>query len=286
MGIEDYEDFIQTDAAINPGNSGGALIDAEGRLIGINTAILSRTGGNQGVGFAIPVNMARNIMDQLIKSGTVTRGMLGVYPQDITPELEQEFKVGEQGGALVAQVSENSPAEEAGIKSGDVIVEVDGRAVRDSRNLRLIVGSIAPGTKANVKVLRQGKEKTFTVKLKEMPQPRLAGSRGESPEGDTEALNGVEVGDITPAARSQYRIPADVKGALITNVDPDSASYAAGLRPGDVVQEIDHQSVTNAEEAVETSKQVKDKRVLVRVWSRGAGSRGASRFVVIDEGKK
>jgi serine protease Do len=281
MGIEAYEDFIQTDAAINPGNSGGALIDVDGRLIGINTAILSRSGGNQGVGFAIPVNMARNVMDQLIKTGTVSRGMIGVYPQDLNPELEQEFKVGEQGGALVARVSANSPAEEAGIKSGDVIVEVDGKPVRDSRNLRLIVGSLPPGTKADVKVLRQGKEKTFTVKLKEMPQQKLASGRGELPDTDTDALNGVEVGDLTPAARSKYRIPADVKGALITNIDPDSASYEKGLRTGDVIEEINRQPVTNAQEAVDASNRAKDKSVLVRIWSHGG-----SRFEVIDESKK
>ena len=281
MHIEDYEDFIQTDAAINPGNSGGALVDAEGRLIGVNTAILSRTGGNQGVGFAIPANLARSVMDQIIEKGKVERGFLGVKLQDLTPEFAQQFNVPENSsGALIAEVTEKSAAAEAGLKSGDVIIELNGSPVKDGRALQLMVGRLAPGDKVAVKILRDGKEKTMTVTLKEMPEEKLASANHESNEGDSDALNGVAVGDIDSAARSRFNIPDNVRGALITDVDPDSVSYEAGLRPGDVIQEIDHKRVTNAEEAVEVSKNVKTKQVLVRLWSRGG-----SHYVVVDEGK-
>src|SRR5436190_18874708 len=156
MHIEDYEDFIQTDAAINPGNSGGALVDAEGRLIGVNTAILSRSGGNQGVGFAIPANLARSVMDQIIEKGKVERGFLGVKLQDLTPEFAQQFNVPENSGALVGDVTPDSPAEKAGIKTGDIIVEFDGKDVRDSRHLKLQVAQTHPGKTVPVKVLRDG----------------------------------------------------------------------------------------------------------------------------------
>jgi len=281
MGIEDYEDFIQTDAAINPGNSGGALVDAEGRLVGLNTAILSRSGGSQGVGFAIPANLARSVMDQIIEKGKVERGFLGVGIQDLTPELARQFNVPDNNsGALVTQLEEKSAAAEAGLKNGDVITELNGTPVKDSRNLRLMVGRLAPGDTVAVKVLRDGKEKTFTVTLKEMPEQKLASTDNEPGDHESDALNGVTVGDIDPAARNQFNIPDKVKGALITDVDANSASYEAGLRPGDVIQEIDHKRVTNANEAVELSKQVKAKQVLVRLWSRGG-----SHYVVVDEGK-
>ncbi|MBI3851542.1 MAG: DegQ family serine endoprotease [Verrucomicrobia bacterium] len=281
MGIEDYEDFIQTDAAINPGNSGGALVDAEGRLVGVNTAIYSRSGGNMGVGFAIPVNLVRSVMDQLIHGGKVVRGYLGVMLQELTPELAKEFKVPDSGGALVGEVMERSAAAEAGLKYGDVIIEFDGKAVQDHRTLKLMVGQTPPGKKVDVKVLRDGKEKTFKVTLKEMAEEKAAAGTREPSEKESDALNGVEVGDIDAAARSQLKIPASVSGALITNVDPNSASFEAGLREGDVIQEVDHKSVKNAEEAVEVSKHIKVKKVLVRVWSKGG-----SRFIIVDESKE
>src|SRR3989454_134901 len=281
MGIEDYEDFIQTDAAINPGNSGGALVDAEGRLVGLNTAILSRSGGSQGVGFAIPANLARSVMDQLIEKGKIERGFLGVGIKDLTPELARQFKVPDNaGGALVTQLEDRSAAAEAGVQSGDVFIELNGTPVKDRRNLQLIVGRLSPGDKVSLKVLRDGKEKTFTVTLKEMPEQKLASANNEPGDNESDALNGVTVGDIDSTARSRFNIPDRVKGALITEVDPDSASYEAGLRPGDVIQEIDHKRVTNAAEAVEVSKHVKTKQVLVGFWSRGG-----SDYVVVDEGK-
>ncbi len=284
MGIEAYEDFIQTDAAINPGNSGGALVDAEGRVIGINTAILSRTGGNQGVGFAVPINLAKNVMDSLLKNGRVERGFLGVAIQDITPALAREFKVPESGGALVGDVTEKSAAGEAGIKIGDVIIELNGKTVADRRNLQLIVSQLAPGTKVSVKVLRQGSEKSFDVVLKAMPSEDQASLGSGKPDQDAEesdALNGVTVGDITPGIRQELNLPPRLQGAVITELDPSTPAYEAGLREGDVVVEINHQPVKDAETAVEISKHIKSKQILLRVFSRGG-----MRFIVVDESKK
>ena len=280
LGPEYYEDFIQTDAAINPGNSGVALIDAEGRLIGINTAILSRSGGNNGIGFAVPVNLAKNVMEQLIQNGRVVRGFLGVNIQTMDPALAKQFNMKDSKGALVAEVTPNSPAAKAGLKSGDVIVEFNSKPVQDSRHLKLAVGATAPGTKAPVKILRDGSSKELTVTLKELPSDQLA-KKDNGSANDTDALNGVTVADIDSNMRQQFDIPRDLKGAVVTDVDQDSASYAAGLRPGDVVTEIDRKPVTNAEEAVKLSENVKNKSsILLRVWSKGG-----SHYLVVDESK-
>jgi serine protease Do len=280
IGIEDYEDFIQTDASINPGNSGGALVDGEGRVIGINTAILSRTGGNQGVGFAVPINLARHVMDELVRNGKVVRGYLGLSIQDLTPELARQFNAPSAGGALVGGVAEESAAAQAGIKSGDLITEFDGRPVPDSRNLKLMVGRMAPGSKVRLKVIRDGKERILSVTLKEMPEEKFAAAERRPAAESNGALDDVEVGDLTPAVRSRLALPDTLKGALITAIDPASAAYKAGLREGDVIQEINRQAVTDADEAVRAGDRVKTKSLLLRVWSRGG-----SRYVVVNQSK-
>ncbi|MGZ8919393.1 MAG: DegQ family serine endoprotease [Limisphaerales bacterium] len=275
LGIVAYEDFIQTDASINMGNSGGALVDAQGHLIGINTAILSRTGGNQGVGFAIPINMGRMVMERLIADGKVTRGYLGVSLQPLTPELAERLEIKEQGGALVNDVVEGTPAAEAGMKPGDLVTEFDGRKVADYRQLRLMVSQTKPNSKATFKVLRDGKFRNVEVTLAELPSQRaMAGMMrpGGAPENETkpETLEGVEVGDIDAKARRQYNIPNHLRGALVTNVDPNSNAYSAGLRPGDVLLEIERKAVADADEAVERSNNFRGSKVLLRVWSRGS----------------
>src|SRR5207237_8887351 len=170
MGIVDYENFIQTDAAINMGNSGGALVDIEGRLLGINTAIFSRSGGNQGIGFAIPANLAREVMQSLRDKGRVVRGYIGASVQTLTPELADAMKLkGQLSGALVGEVTPKSPAEKAGIKTGDVITAVNGKKISDARELRLMIGSMAPGTKVQIEANREGEKKTFNVRVGEMP---------------------------------------------------------------------------------------------------------------------
>ncbi|HEY0457110.1 MAG TPA: DegQ family serine endoprotease [Verrucomicrobiae bacterium] len=278
----DYEDFIQTDAAINPGNSGGALVDAEGRLIGINTAILSRSGGNQGIGFAVPVNLARNVMDGLVKEGRVVRGFMGVNIQDLTPALAKELDVKQSSGVVVADVTSRSPAEKAGVKAGDVILAYNGKEVRDSRHLKLQVAETSPGTSVPLKVLRDGKEKTLNVTVKELPNSDMAsnkkGHHDDSNASDT--LDGVAVSDLDSQARNQLKVPAHVKGAIVTEVDPNSAAYEAGLREGDVIQEINRKPVAGAEDAVKLTENVKEKKTLLRVWSKGG-----SRYVVVDENK-
>jgi serine protease Do len=279
----DYEDFIQTDAAINPGNSGGALVDAEGRLIGINTAILSRSGGNHGVGFAVPVNLARSVMESLIKDGRVVRGFMGVNIQDVTPTLAKEFNLKENTGALVADVTAGSPADKAGIKAGDIVVEFNSKPVRDSRHLKLQVGQTAPDVKVPVKLMRDGSTKVVEVRLKELDRKEVA-SRSSSKDSNAkgeETLKGVAVGDIDSRAREQLKLPADLKGALVTNIDESSAAYEAGLREGDVILEINRKPVTNADEAVELSAKGNDRSILLRVFSQGG-----TRYLVVNEEKE
>ena len=179
IGITNYEDFIQTDASINPGNSGGALVDAAGRLVGINTAILSRTGGNQGIGFAVPVNLARYVMERIVVDGKVTRGYLGVKIQPITSDIAKQSKLSQPVGALIAEVTPGSPGEQAGLKPGDVVTEFDGKSVTDSRHLQLMVAEKPPGSRVSMKIVREGKEQTLTAQLGELPA-QIASQRAES----------------------------------------------------------------------------------------------------------
>jgi serine protease Do len=276
----DYEDFIQTDAAINPGNSGGALVDAEGRLIGINTAILSRSGGSQGIGFAVPINMARSVMESRVTTGRVVRGYLGVLIQDITPDLAKEFNLSQDHGALVSDVTPKSPAEKAGLKSGDVILEFNGKPVTDSRHLKLQVAETAPNTTVPVKILRDGKEKTLELAVKELPGSEKMAKADKEEDNSSDTLNGVTVSDIDATAKRQLGLPNTVKGAMVTNVDQDSAAYEAGLRPGDVIEEINRKPVESADDAVKLTENVKSKKTLLKIWSKGG-----SRYLVVNEEK-
>lgn len=296
FGISGYEDFIQTDAAINPGNSGGALVDAEGRLVGINTAIMSRSGGFQGVGFAVPINMARFVMERLIRDGKVARGYLGINIQPLTADLAKEFGLpDESSGVLVGGVSTGSAAEKAGLKEGDVILEFNGKKVPTPRNLQLLVAEAGPKTKATLKILRSeggGKpiQKQLSATLDELPRELSAGRRSiqsEPGESKLDALDGVEVGDLDNRARRQFEVPQSVQGALVTRVDPNSNAAAAGLRPGDVIVQINRQPVRSAEDAVNLSEKAKSERLLLLVWSRGAaGGPGGTRYIVVDNTKK
>ena len=275
----DYEDFIQTDAAINPGNSGGALVDVEGRLIGMNTAILSRSGGNVGVGFAVPTNLARWVMESLVNTGRVERGFLGVNIQDLTPKLAQQFKMDNAKGALVSGVSPDSPADKAGVKSGDVITDFNGKPVTDSRHLKLQVGSTTPGAAVPMNVLRDGKSLTLNVTVKELPGDKVADATPAAGKAD-DALHGVGVSDLDQATRQQLKIPSHIKGALVSSVEEDSVAYDAGLRQGDVILEINRQPVKNAEQATALCEKPATMVSLVKVWSHGG-----TRFIVVDESK-
>ena len=277
--VQGYEDFIQTDAAINPGNSGGALVDVDGRLVGISTAILSRSGGFQGVGLAVPANMVAQVADGLVKSGRVIRGYLGVSSQNITPALTESFGLKSNKGALVSEVMANSPASAAGLREGDVIVAVNGHPVIDANELKLQVSSLSPGTKLNLDVLRDGETKEFSAISGERSGARIGGQSTESlSQRDEGALRGVAVDDIDPEARRQLNIPSQVKGAVITGVASDSAAARAGISRGDVILEINKQPVTSAEDAVQLCAKVESKKSLVKLWSRGSKV-----FVVVDE---
>jgi serine protease Do len=290
FGINNYENFIQTDAAINLGNSGGPLVDAEGRLVGINTWIISRSGGSQGLGFAVPANMARFVMERLISDGKVIRGYLGLGLQlEMTPDLVREFNLPNMNGALVTTVEQNSPAAKAEFKEADFIIEFNGQKLRDMRQLRLLVSQTAPGKTVKLKVLREGKEKTLTATLGEIPREMLARSGQAQPnersKSEKDALDGVEVADLDAQGRREAGTPDDIRGALVTSVDQDSNAGEAGLRPGDVIVEINRQPVHSADEAVAFSEKAKTDRIRLRVW-RGGEGHGGMLFLSVDNTKK
>ena len=244
LGIEDYEDFIQTDAPINPGNSGGALVNDRGELIGINTAILSHgSGGNEGVGFAIPTNLVRNIMDQIVSNGKVTRAYMGAYIQGVSPELAKAFGAAAPRGALVGDVEPGSPAQKSGLEKGDIVVALDGKPITDSNQLRMSISMMAPGTTANLKVWRHGSEHDIAVKLGELPaENERASAAPENPQG---ALEGVTVENVTDQTAQQLGLPDRTKGVVVTDISPSSPVADSGLQRGDVIQEVNHQSVTD-----------------------------------------
>ncbi|MGA2878208.1 MAG: DegQ family serine endoprotease [Bryobacteraceae bacterium] len=281
LGIERFEDFIQTDAAINRGNSGGALIDTRGDLVGINTAILSgETGGNQGIGFAIPANLARNIMDQIMSKGKVTRGFLGILPQELTPDMAKAFGVPNTHGVAIAQVEPDSPAQKAGLKVGDVITAVNGIPAEDVNSFRLQVAGFAPGTTVHLKIDRSGQTLDLPVTLSEfhLEAENKGDNEGNLPSGGEKgALKGLSVQGLTPDLRQQLQIPAGTQGVVITDVDPESAASAAGLQQGDIIVSVDRKPVTTVSEfnsAVRASASRESTLLLVK---RGQGTQ----FVVV-----
>ena len=281
LGFGDMdEDFIQTDAAINPGNSGGALVDTEGRLVGINSAILSRTGGNQGIGFAIPSSLCQWVMTSLVKNGRVERGFIGVSIQNLTPALAEEFKLDRINGALVSDLSPGGPAEKAGFKSGDVIRQYNGQPIKDASQLKLQVAQTAPGTKVPVEVIRNGENKTLDITTRNQPnEPKLAKADArDKADGHKESLAGVAVADLDRNVRSQIKVPEQLQGAVITEVDPGSPAYEAGLREGDVITEINHQPISSAQDAVKGTQNPTTNETLVKVWSHGG-----SRYLTVEE---
>ena len=265
LGIEDYEDFIQTDAPINPGNSGGALVNDRGELIGINTAIIAHgSEGNQGIGFAIPANMARNVMEQIVEQGKVTRAYLGIVPQDVTPDIAKEFGEKEALGALVADVSAGSPAEKGGLKRGDIIVEVNGKPVADSNALRMTISMMAPDSDAKLKVHRNGSEREITVKLAALPTEHAAANpEDESNSSAGSALSGVSVEDVDAQSANELGLLPNTKGVVVITVDPSSEAAEAGLRRGDVIQEVNRQPVKNTSDFERAMHNSKDKALLL-----------------------
>ncbi len=248
LGIEDYEDFIQTDASINPGNSGGALVNDRGELIGINTAILAPgSGGNQGIGFAVPVNLARNVMDQIVTHGQVERAYLGVTIQEVTPALAKAVGLSSPEGALVGDVSPNSPAQRAGLQSGDVILSMNETPVVESNQLRMNVSMMNPGQTVHLKVFRNGKTFEVAAQVGELPGKKVERASNESGESE-HALEGVSVENLDAQTARQAGVPANTKGVVVTEVDPASPAASAGLKEGDVIQEVNHHAVTNSDD--------------------------------------
>ncbi|MGZ4961789.1 MAG: Do family serine endopeptidase [Limisphaerales bacterium] len=282
FGVVDFEDFIQTDASINPGNSGGALADGDGKVVGINTAILSTAKGGQGIGFAVPVNLAKSVMQQIIKDGRVARGSLGVVVQTITPDLAKHFKLSEESGALIGEIVPGSAASVAGLKVGDVITEFEGKRIEDPRHLRLLVGQLKPGTMATVAYLRHAKEQRVVTKLDEMPSPKgTKVAHKTKPELPTDVLDGVTVTDVDGSLRNHLKIPKTIEGAMVLRVADESPAYAAGLRPGDVMQEINNQQVRTSQQAVDVSRKLRGQELLLRIWSDGG-----SRFMTVNRETK
>jgi serine protease Do len=275
------EDFIQTDAAINPGNSGGALVDTDGRLIGINSAILTRSGGNQGIGFAVPSDLCRWVMDSLIKNGRVERGLLGVSIQNLTPDLAKAFNLKQMTGALVGDVSAGGPADKAGLKSGDVITQFNGQAIQDASQLKLRVAETAPGSTVPVVVNRNGQDNTFNVRLGGVAEKNVAQTNKSNGNQRKEALAGVAVTDLDQSIRAELNIPSDLHGAVISQVAPASAAYEAGLRVGDVITELNHKPVKDAQDAVADTQNQTGSETLVKVWTKGG-----SHYLTVNESRQ
>ncbi len=274
LGINDYEDFIQTDAAINPGNSGGPLVNLDGEVVGINTAIFSRSGGYMGVGFAIPINMARGIAEQLLEGGEVTRGFLGVTIQNLTPELADSFGVDTLNGIIVAQVSQDSPAASAGIQQGDLIVEYQGEVVKDSGSFRNRVSLTPPGTRADLGIIRKGKRMQLPVTIGRLSDAQTAASGEQSQQTSTEL--GLMVQTLTPQLADQFNAEAG-KGVVVTQVQSGSLAAMAGIDVGTIIYEVNREAVTSADQFTQLIDDSDNNRALMLI-----GKGNMTRFVVLD----
>jgi serine protease Do len=272
VGLADYGDFIQTDASINPGNSGGALADLDGNVIAINTAILSQSGGNIGIGFAIPINMARQVMDQLIEKGKVVRGYLSLYPQDIDQDLARALDLSSTEGAIVASVPPGGPADKAGIKAGDVIISFDGKKITDSTQLRNLVAQTAPGTRVKIGLLRDGKEMEVNAVLAERPPSQESTEGQQEQPGQSSHQNlGLQIQTLTPSIAQQLGYTGE-SGAVVTQVTPGSVAEDAGLRAGDLVKEVNHTSIRSASDFSKIIRGMKSGDVAALLVQRGQGS--------------
>ncbi len=245
MGIAEYEDFIQTDAAINPGNSGGALVNVRGELVGINTAIFSQSGGNMGIGFAVPSNLSRAVMDQLVRTGKVVRGWLGVAIQDLTPELATQFGITDTKGVLVSDVMEDSPAKKAGFERADVIIEYDGKSMDSPTHLRNAVAQTPIGKKVSVKLIRDKKPKSIEVAIVEQPKSLGQPSAEESRESavPTGLLSDLDVRELNEELIARYGLKATERGVVVVRVKSGSTAEEMGVREGDIILEVNRKAV-------------------------------------------
>jgi serine protease Do len=268
VGIADYEDFIQTDAAINPGNSGGALVNVRGELVGINTAIFSTSGGYQGIGFAVPTSMAKSVMESLMTKGKVIRGWLGVTIQSLTPELAQQFNMKEDKGVLVGDVVEGGPAEKAGVQRGDVITEFDGKKIEEPYQLRNMVANTAPGEEAKLTIIRENKTITKTVTIGELPAEMQKPSTGGEYDN---LLKGVTVQELTPEIAGNLNLPPKLRGVVVANITGDSPASMI-LTQGDVIQEINRQKITDMKDYRRVVSKIKPGSDILLLIYRGGTS--------------
>ncbi|WP_233712993.1 MULTISPECIES: Do family serine endopeptidase [unclassified Helicobacter] len=263
--INAFENFIQTDASINPGNSGGALIDSRGALIGMNTAILSRSGGNHGIGFAIPSNMVREVADALVKSGKIQRGYLGVGTQDISQNLRGNY--GNHKGAVVVNIDPKSPAKDAGLLVWDLITAVNGKPIKNSADLRNAIGSLKPKEKAALSVLRDGKIQAITITLAERKDPNNEPVKIPESGAESSALKGMRVEPISPQIRQRYQIPDDIQGVIITNIAENSLAQEAGFAQGDIIAQVEDIEIKDTSDFTRALNKYKDKNKRFLVYS-------------------
>ncbi len=270
VGDGSYEDFLQTDAPINHGNSGGALVNTKGELVGINSQILSPSDGNIGIGFAIPANMARHVLEQLRTNGKVTRSQLGVTVQNVTSDMAQSLGLKQVGGVIVGSVTADSAADRAGIKQGDVILSFNGQPVHDMNSLRNRVADTAPGTNANVVIARDGSERTVTVKLEEAKTGKNARRDSESDDRNDKTALGVSVAPVTPDLADRLGLSKNAKGLVVEDVNPDGRAADAGIRSGDVIQQVNRQAVQSVDDLRAALQRSTDKPVLLLINRQGS----------------
>ncbi len=273
VGITDYENFIQTDAAINPGNSGGPLVNLRGEVIGINTAIFSRNGGSVGLGFAIPIDMAKQVYDQIVQNGSVVRAYLGVRIQPLTPDLADQFKLKDTHGVLVGEVQKGTPGEKAGLKQGDVIVDLDGKKIEEAASFRNAISMKAPGTTVNLTVVRDGHSVAIPAKLEKLPTSGTTAAT-EAPKASNSW--GLSVQPLTPELAKKFGYAPD-SGLVISEVAPNSPASEAGLEPGMLIQQVNRRSVRTADEFDQAIHQDQDSKSLLLLVMTDKGSR----FVVL-----
>ena len=262
MGLSEYEDFIQTDAAINPGNSGGPLINLDGKVVGINTAIVTRTGGSMGIGMAIPINMARSVYQQLVEGGTVERGALGVYIDQLTPDMARSLGMEDTKGVVIADVMKDSAAEKAGMKRYDVVTEFEGEKVETPNELRNRVAMLKPGTKVKLVIVRDGKRRDVTTKLGKRSEQLLAGANSKA----LEKL-GFTVENLTDELAERFGYEG-LGGVIVTKVEPGSSAAQAGIRPGTLIQEVNRKKVSNIKDfSSAMEKAAKNESVLLLAYN-------------------
>jgi serine protease Do len=268
IGLMDYSDLIQTDASINPGNSGGALVDMQGNLVGMNAAILSRSGGSQGIGFAIPTSMAMRIVESLKETGSVQRAYLGVLPQPVDQSMADYYGMDRPRGVLITQVNEDTPAERAGLMDGDIILSVDGREIRNPSMLRNVISLSEVGKEVDLTIVRDGEEKNVSVKLEKFPDPAQLAQTGPTVDHDEdETLEGVTVRELSNRMRAMMdSLPENIEGLLVTGVEQTSNAAREGLAEGDIIQEVGREPVTTLKEFQKALAQNTDRPIFMRVY--------------------